>query len=970
MKKVLAILLLLLMASITSAVFAQPWLESGYLTPKTDSSSPVSFYDIQKAFQRYEQEQRVAYPEQFTGDNEFRSPFKGYKNYKRWEWFNEQRTYPTGAFPSVSMVLQEYDKFLQKKNATDIASIQNITSSQVWSNLASPNAPVGSYAGTGRVNCMAFMPGDNNTIFIGAACGGIWKSTNGGTTWTVLNTDQLPSLSITSICIEQTLPNTIYIATGDNFTGFPIASILKQGHYSAGVFKSTDGGLNWQPAGMAAQQFNQFIPQQMIIDPVAPQTLLIAGNTGIWRTVDGGNNWTMVRAGNFFSMEFKPLNHNVVYATDGSGLWRSTDNGVTWSFRGGSYPNAPSDRVSLAVTPANADYVYLWGKTAGFKRSVDGGNTIDATVLANPESIAQPYGYVDRAMGVSNTNKDIVIVGGLTTAKTINGAVNVGTPWVTTSEYVNHLAPNYFHVDIKKIVYEPGSGTRVYALHDGGIAFSADNGVTWTDKSSGLQIAEIYKIANSHTSADTVYYGAQDNGTNRWDATNTSVALLDPGDGFQCLVDPNNPMIIFTCKQLGNVLKSINGGLNFVLSSPGQMLWNCPLKMNPLNSQTMYAGCTAGVKRSTVGGAHGSYVNLSAAWLDWIYAFDISKSDTNYLYAASHDSMIRSVNNGATWSYITAGLPVASAAITDIIVSSADRRKIFVTFSGYSANNKVFMSVDSGANWINYSGSSLPNVPVNCITYVEGSNDEVYIGTDFGVFYRDATLSDWVSYSSGLPNVVVNDLEIYYPSRKLRAGTYGRGLWEVDLVTAPLPVELISFTGHYNKSAHANDLAWTTSSEINNNYFEIYKSINGIDFTSIGIVHSSGNSTGNRHYTYQDKEPVAGYNFYRLKQVDLNGQAKNSGIININVKKYEADLNLYPNPANDNISIEYADGFENKKMDLINLLGVPVTEKTIMHQETNQKINIDISNLPPGIYVLTLTGKTGEMIISRSFSKF
>jgi photosystem II stability/assembly factor-like uncharacterized protein len=785
----------------------------------------------------------------------------------------------------------------------------------------------------------------------------------------VLNTDQLPSLSITSICIDHTLPNTIYLATGDNFTGFPIQSILKQGHYSAGVFKSTDGGLTWLPAGMSAIQSDLFIPQQMIIDPVDPQTLLIAGNTGIWRTIDGGNNWTMVRSGNFFSIAFKPLDHNVVYATDGFGLWRSSDNGVTWSYRGGGYPNSPIDRVSLAVTPADVNYVYLWGRTAGFKRSVDGGNTIDATVLANPESIAQPYGYVDRAIGVSNTNKDIVIAGGITTAKTINGGINVGTPWVTTSEYINHLAPNYFHVDIKKIVYEPGSGTRLYALHDGGIAFSADNGVTWTDKSSSLQIAEIYKIANSHTSADTVYYGAQDNGTNRWDATNTSVSLLDPGDGFQCLVDPNNPMIIFASRQLGNVFKSVNGGANFVLSSPGQMLWNCPIKMNPLNSQTMYAGCTAGVKRSTVGGAHGSYVNLSAPWLDWIYSLDISKSDTNYLYAASRDSMIRSVNAGTTWSYITAGLPVASAAITDIIVSSGDRRKLFVTFSGYAANNKVFMSVDSGANWINYSGTSLPNVPVNCITYVEGSNDEVYIGTDFGVFYRDASLTDWVSYNTGLPNVIINDLEIFYPTRKLRAGTYGRGVWEVDLITSPLPVEIISFTGHFNKTANANDLAWTTASETNNHYFEIMKSINGVDFFSIGKVNSSGNSSGNSDYSYQDLDPSAGNNFYRLKQVDLDGRTKNSGIIKIEVKKNATDLNIYPNPSTSKISIEYADGFDNVRMDFINMLGVHVTDKTVIYRESNRKINVEISQLPPGLYVVKLSGKSERISFSKSFTK-
>jgi len=207
--------------------------------------------------------------------------------------------------------------------------------------------------------------------------------------------------------------------------------------------------------------------------------------------------------------------------------------------------------------------------------------------------------------------------------------------------------------------------------------------------------------------------------------------------------------------------------------------------------------------------------------------------------------------------------------------------------------------------------------------------------------------------------VVINDLEIYYPTRKLRAGTYGRGLWEIDLINVPLPVELISFTGKYNKLANTNDLAWLTASEINNNYFEIMKSDNGIDFISIGIVKSSGNSSGNSNYTYQDKKPFAGINYYRLKQVDVDGRAKNSNIINISVKKNAADLILYPNPASSNISIEYSDGFENTSMDIFNLLGVNISDKTIMNQETNRKINLNISQLPPGIYVLKLTGKSG-----------
>lgn len=769
---------------------AQRWMQYPYMKAKEDSNGNYNFYDVKRAHLKFERKhERNIEAEKSFEDKEEENEHDN--QYKRWEWFTEQRVFPTGKFPSSEMILNEYQKFIITKasNTNRINNSQNITSN-TWVNLSSPTMPVAAYAGMGRVNCMAIMPGNSNILLVGAACGGVWKSTNGGQTWAVLNTDQLPSLSITSICIDPINTNKIYIATGDNYTG--IAGSVKPGQFSAGIYKSNDGGQNWVLAGFPSTQSQQFIPQQMIIDPITPTTLLMTSNTGIWKTIDSGTNWTLQQAGFFYSIEFNPLNHNVVFATNWQGLYRSNNNGTSWAYRGGGYPNTFGSwgRVTLAISPADTNIVYTWGKltnsTTLFKKFTNAGNTFGlSTTMKDPYLITNPYGYVDLAIGVSNTNALNVIIGGISAAKSIDG----GSHWVEASTYLDPQLPNYFHVDLKKIIYEPGSGAKLYALHDGGVAVSTDNSTTWNNISNGLQITEIYKIASDPSNPNIIYYGAQDNGTNRWNDATDSIKLLDAGDGFQPLVDPNNPLIIFTSKQNGFIYKSINGGDTFVLASPGRMGWNSPFKFNPLNSQTMYAGCNSGLNKSTVGGTYLSYVNMTGGVLNYIKAFDISKADTNYQYTSSTDTMIRTTNNGANWTYISSGLPVSSAAISYITCSTSDRNRVWVTFSGYSSGNKVFVSTNGGSSWINYSGT-LPNIPINCMVYVEGSNDELYIGTDFGVFYRNATSSDWTPYNSGLPNVIVGHLDIHYGTMKLRAGTFGRGLWETDLINNAIPLTL------------------------------------------------------------------------------------------------------------------------------------------------------------------------------------
>jgi hypothetical protein len=201
--------------------------------------------------------------------------------------------------------------------------------------------------------------------------------------------------------------------------------------------------------------------------------------------------------------------------------------------------------------------------------------------------------------------------------------------------------------------------------------------------------------------------------------------------------------------------------------------------MDPLNNNVMYMGSTDVLKSTDNGN---TWNNVSNGVFDGscLYSLEVAHSNTNYIYAATFGHLYRSVNGGTSWTNITGTLPVNFAALTGVAINGSNPDAAWVTFSGFSAGNKVFYTNNGGTTWTNISGT-LPNIPVNCVEYQNGSNDIVYIGTDFGVFYTDATQNNWVSYNTGLPNVIIDELEVYFPTSKLRAATYGRGLWESDL---------------------------------------------------------------------------------------------------------------------------------------------------------------------------------------------
>lgn len=756
MKKVL----LGIFIAIGHQITAQTWLEMMH-NPESN------FYDIKKEYENY-----IAARDNAKADNP----------YKRWEHFMEPRVYPSGKIIDPAIVYTEYQKYLNDQARFKTAAAGG------WS-LLGPTTAVPSNGGAGRLNFVRFHPSSSSTIFVGSSSGGLWKTTNGGTSWTC-NTDNLGVLGVSDIAINPSNTNIMYLATGDCNMGTT---------YSIGVLKSINGGSSWTTTGLSFSVSQARKINRLLINPTTTTMVFAATSDGVYRSTDSGTTWTKVlNTTDLKDMEFKPGDPSVVYAVSNKNFYKSTDSGASFTNITTGLPSSTTvNRLSLAVTPADPTYVYILGSKSsdsgfsGLYRSTDSGNSFTTrsttpNILGNyqggtPTSGGQ--GWYDLSLAVSPTNKDVVICGGVNIWYSSNG----GTGWSMIAHWQGMGAP-YVHADIHDLQFLPGSGTTFFAACDGGIFKTTNSGSAWSDLSDGLQIGELYKIGISATDSNLVISGWQDNhsviywGYNIWDA-------VLGGDGMDCFVDWSNTNYIYGSTQYGGLYRTANQGGSWTsivsgITETGP--WTTPWMMDPNNSQTLYAGFQNVWKSTNRGTLWSKPGNLGGSGnIVWL---DVCAANTQYIYAARGNGVYKSTNGGTTWTNITGSLPTASAAITSVAVNPNNKDEIWATFSGYSSANKVFTSVDGGTTWTNISGG-LPNLPVNCIVIQKNlAAKGIYVGTDVGVYYRDNTTGGWISFMTGLPNVIVNDLEIFYPSNIIRAGTYGRGVWQ-----SPLHTKVISY---------------------------------------------------------------------------------------------------------------------------------------------------------------------------------
>ncbi|MGH9822619.1 MAG: PKD domain-containing protein, partial [Blastocatellia bacterium] len=688
-----------------------------------------------------------------------------------------------------------------------------------WLSLGPTNA-------AGRATAIAF---DSNpqTIYLGAADGGVWKSTDNGGSWIPL-TDFINDLSVGALAVAPSNPNTIYLGTGEGgYAGDFVPGI--------GFLKSSDAGQTWQfPSSVVATKF-----YRISVNPTNANELVVGTNSGAFLSTDGGSSWTSVIDTRTYKdvtdIVRDPSNPQTIYATTWDALaWcatfkckfsssrvlKSSDGGRTWIVKSKGIPvstlSTRVGRMSIAISPSNPSVLYTAvGLDNGFGatevshifKSTDAGDTWNDLpgLSSNPSPFISKYmngqSWYDNTIVVSPTNENVVVAGGVYYVRTTNG----GQTW--------ELAPFMFtattpHVDVHDLKYR---GSDLFIANDGGIWTSPDDGVTSSNHNLGLVTRQYYALGIDPSHGNRTIAGAQDNGTNfRLDGGGTFWTGVIGGDGFECAFNPAVPSIAYGTVQFGTVMRTKQAGFesspNFYDITPPYSQGEAEpffsiLRLDPANPATVYSA-TYRLWRSLNGGDNWQAVPTttsdSSTWSQFatISALAISKSNNRILMVAKDPSttgaaLFLSSDGGSTWALKTSGLP-KSASINNLEIDPVNPNVAYAALAG-TTNPSVFKTTDGAASW-GPSANGLPSFSAQVVRVDPTDSTVVYCGTDVGVYRSTDQGATWSAFGTGLPNSSVQDIQVLSDGSILRIATHGRGVWELQIPPSGNPVPLVSIT--------------------------------------------------------------------------------------------------------------------------------------------------------------------------------
>ncbi|MFI5252806.1 MAG: hypothetical protein ACHQQQ_10285 [Bacteroidota bacterium] len=658
----------------------------------------------------------------------------------RLQWFYRQRSYPNDTMKQ-GYLLEAYAKAQEIKQRKDLRPVSTLKWIPVGLPSTGPN--------DGRVPAIALDPTDTNIVYIGAADGGVWKSTNSGAVWIPL-TDYQPSLASGSLLVDPKNPLVIYYGTGE-----PYNSIDSYG--GTGILKSTDGGLSW----LSPVLTNEKRITKIAIQPGNSNLLLASTWGGVYRSTDAGGTWTRNSTiiGKGWDIEFDPVDSNIVYAS-ANNEWKSIDAGISWNKIDNGLPPSFTYRRVMAISHSNPSVLYLFFQTGFLYKSVNAGASWSQVTV--PQSVTGNQGWYDLAVAVSPIDSNRIMIGGVFTYYSSDG----GASW---TQIVNGI-----HPDCHSIVFDKG-GAIVYLGHDGGVSRSNDSGSTFITINNNLAITQFYSHGLDQLQPTTIWGGSQDNGLLK--STDMGIAWSTKlgGDIGMVSVDYNNSDTVYAVMAMGKHYRTFNGSRFFPIDTgiTGNSMFITPLAMAPDSSNILYTATNAIFKTTN----RGSSWNATASSYPWgvllVSEIAIPFIASQTIYAAVDASLYRSTDGGATWSISYSGVP--GRIITSVVPHPTTANTIYFTTSGTGANH-IFKSIDSGATWNSINGNFPLNLPVSSIA-IDSSNDQnLYIGTDLGIWNTAGSESIWMK-DDGFPNVAVLKLGIS-SDNYLVAATHGRGMFK------------------------------------------------------------------------------------------------------------------------------------------------------------------------------------------------
>lgn len=729
----------------------------------------VNFYEVQEAFNK-------------AWEGREYEKGKGWKQFKRWEWFTEQRVYPSGERYPMHIAFEERQKFEKEYPAfkSKSGSSWEPLGPDDWSAIYTGYNP-----GIGRVNVVVEHPEDESIIYAGTPSGGLWKTIDGGTNWEPL-TDDFSAMGISGIAIDYSDPDVLYVSTGDG---------NGSDTYSIGVLKSIDGGQTWQTTGMIHTIYENITTRKLIMHPTNPNELFVATNNGLYKTTDAGNEWYLVSSGDMRNVLYHPTDPTIVYASTTS-FFRSTDQGESF-VHVSDLQTAGTNRMEIAVSPDEPDWVYaLTGRnsTQGFRAlylSTDAGVSFqEQTTSPNLFGYALDgsdgggQSWYDMAIAIDPNNASTLYVGGVNVWK----STNAGVDFEINSHWIYPSSVGYTHADIHSLDFY---GENLYCGSDGGIFILKDGGFNWVDLTPTMKISQFYRFGNSQTNPDLIIGGTQDNGSNM--RLNDKWIHVLGADGMDAGIQPDNDSVMYCTQQFGNLYRTLDGGQTWdpVMNGNGESGgWVTPLQV--LSNDKIVIG----YRNLWLSEDNGTFFNrISNFSSGTIRDLAVYEKNHDIIYVATLGRLHKTTNGGESWEAFGSVNGLQSFAISDIEIHADNPDIVWITVSGYNQHDKVFVTEDGGESWENIT-LNLPNLPANAISHQKGSKGGVYVGMDVGVYYKDSLMDEWQSFDTDMPNVIVNDLEILYNDEVIRAASYGRGIWESPLHenTYSSPTAEFSFT--------------------------------------------------------------------------------------------------------------------------------------------------------------------------------